>query len=63
MTTTLVESLSKIYPNLSDSIFTVAAQQMNDELSSSLDSLVQPQGKVGNRPTPKTKVIPALYLT
>jgi hypothetical protein len=60
MTTALVESLNKIYPNLSDSIHTVVAQQMNDELSSSLDSLVQPQGKVGNRPTPKTKVVPVI---
>jgi hypothetical protein len=33
---------------------------MNDELAASLDSLVQPQGKVGNRPTPKTKVIPVI---
>jgi energy-coupling factor transporter ATP-binding protein EcfA2 len=36
------------------------AQQLNDEISSSLDSLVEPQGKVGNRPTPKVKVIPVI---
>lgn len=60
MTTAVMESLNKIYPNLSDSVFTALAQQMNDELSASLDSLVLPQGKVGNRPTPKTKVIPVI---
>lgn len=44
----------------SESVIAVLAQAMNDEISASLDSLVQPQGKVGNRPTPKTKVIPVI---
>jgi len=43
-----------------ESIVLLLAQQMNDEISSALDTLVQPQGKVGNRPTPKTKVIPVI---
>lgn len=45
---------------LSESVINILAQQMSDEISASLDSLVQPQGKVGNRPTPKTKVIPVI---
>ena len=44
----------------SESLIDILAQQLNDEIASSLDTLVQPQGKVGNRPTPKTKVIPVI---
>lgn len=43
-----------------ETLVNTLAQQLNDEISASLNSLVQPQGKVGNRPTPKVKVIPVI---
>jgi nitric oxide reductase NorQ protein len=59
---TLTETLDTLHEGATtsygESIIAVLAQQMTDEISASLDSLVQPQGKVGNRPTPKAKVIP-----
>lgn len=61
---TLTETLDALHEGAttkySESLISVLAQQMTDEISASLDSLVQPQGKVGNRPTPKTKVIPVI---
>jgi hypothetical protein len=64
MSTALLESINTLHPEattpLSETILTVMAQQLNDEISASLDSLVEPQGKVGNRPTPKVKVIPVI---
>ena len=60
----LVETLDALHEGATtsygESIIDILAQQMCDEIASSLDSLVQPQGKVGNRPTPKTKVIPVI---
>jgi nitric oxide reductase NorQ protein len=64
MSTALLESIDKLHPEattpLSEILMAAVAQQTNDEISASLDSLVQSQGKVGNRPTPKTKVIPVI---
>ena len=64
MSTAILESINTLHPEattpLSETILAVMAQQLNDEISASLDSLVQPQGKVGNRPTPKVKVIPVI---
>lgn len=64
MSTAVLESINTLYPEattpLSETLLAVMAQQLNDEISSSLDSLVEPQGKVGNRPTPKVKVIPVI---
>jgi hypothetical protein len=64
MTTAILESINTLHPEattpLSETILAVMAQQLNDEISTSLDSLVEPQGKVGNRPTPKVKVIPVI---
>ena len=64
MSTAILETINTLHPEattpLSETILAVMAQQLNDEIAASLDSLVQPQGKVGNRPTPKTKVIPVI---
>jgi len=64
MSTAILETINTLHPEattpLSETILAVMAQQLNDEISASLDSLVQPQGKVGNRPTPRVKVIPVI---
>jgi hypothetical protein len=64
MSTAILETINTLHPEattpLSETMLAVMAQQLNDEISASLDSLVQPQGKVGNRPTPRVKVIPVI---
>ena len=47
-------------PKLSETFLTVLAQHNNPEFSTSLDSMVQPQGKVAVRATATKKVIPTV---
>jgi len=47
-------------PALSKVFIDIVAQQLDSSVSAELDTQVLAQGKVGNRPTPKTKVIPVI---
>lgn len=64
MTTTFLEDVDTALKSftsdeaLDQTVRSILAQHTTSETLTSLDSAVLPQGKVGNRPTPKAKVIP-----
>jgi chromosomal replication initiation ATPase DnaA len=65
MTTSLLESsIDALYADsatpLSKVFIDVVSQQLDPSTSAELDTQVIAQGKVGNRPTAKTKVIPVI---
>lgn len=64
MSTALLEALDQLGSStgtkLSTTVLDAIAHASHPETSAKIDSLVHPQGKVVNRPTPKAKVIPVV---